>query len=171
LSAQEEPVLTELSIDSLLLSSPTVTEAQETASPTPGESTEAPAEAEAAGTPETALPPAGEGAVQVYIVAHQRAWMRVLVDGEEAFSGRILPGAAIAFSGDETVEVLTGNGLALEVFYNQENLGRLGFFGEIVHRLFSAEGIITPTPTNSPTPTETPRITVTPTPVETQPVE
>ncbi|HEX9089974.1 MAG TPA: helix-turn-helix domain-containing protein, partial [Anaerolineales bacterium] len=37
--------------------------------------------------------------VQVYIVAHQRAWMKVSVDGEIAFEGRVMPGSAYSFSG------------------------------------------------------------------------
>jgi hypothetical protein len=119
--------------------------------------------------PEEEIPPPAEGAVQVYVVVHQRAWMRVLVDGQEEFEGRVLPGAAFPYAGDEYVEILTGNALALEVYYNEENIGRLGFFGEVVHQVFAVEGIFTPTPTNSPTPTATPRVTATPSPDELSP--
>ena len=52
-----------------------------------------------------ALHPGGEQAVQVYLTIRQRAWMRVIVDGEIQFDGRVLPGSAYPFVGDTQVEV------------------------------------------------------------------
>lgn len=111
-----------------------------------------------------APPPAqggATGAIQVYVSARQRAWVRVTVDGDISFEGIVLPGSAYPFSGDDSIELLTGNGAALQVYYNQQNMGTMGLFGEVVNRIFTAEGIQTPTPTITPTPTETPRITPT----------
>jgi hypothetical protein len=107
--------------------------------------------------------------VQVYIIVRQRAWMRVTVDGAVEFEGRVIPGSAYPFSGRSEIIVLTGSGSALEVTYNQTNLGPLGLFGQIVERIYTAAGVLTPTPAESPTPTptETPlagEITATPTP-------
>jgi cytoskeleton protein RodZ len=107
-----------------------------------------------AGTP-------GSG-VQVYVTARHRAWMRVLVDGEVEFEGRILPGSAYAYSGDERVELLTGDGDALQVFFNQQDLGALGQPGEVVNLIFTLDGVQTPTPTVTPSPTTTPRFLETP---------
>lgn len=98
-------------------------------------------------------------AVQVNIIAHQRAWMRVLVDAEVGFEGRVTPGSVYVFSGSKLVEILTGNGAALQVFYNQQDLGFLGILGEVVSRTFTAEGAQTPTPA----PTSTPPLEPTPT--------
>ncbi len=114
---------------------------------------------------ETALPEFGEGIIQVYVVVKQRSWMRVVVDGEEVFSGRTLPGSAYPFSGDERIEILTGNAAGLQVYHNQIDLGTLGFYGEVVNLLFTADGAITPTPTL--TPTVTPTTPTTPTAVPT----
>jgi hypothetical protein len=108
----------------------------------------------AAGTP-------GSG-VQVYVTARHRAWMRVLVDGEVEFEGRILPGSAYAYSGNERVELLTGDGDALQVFFNQQDLGALGQPGEVVNLVFTLDGMQTPTPTVTPSPTTTPRFQETP---------
>jgi cytoskeletal protein RodZ len=114
-------------------------------------------------------PAAGQGAIQVFVTARQRAWMRVVVDGEVAFEGRVIPGSAYPFSGDQQIELLTGNGAGLSVFYNQQNLGSLGGSGEVVSRVFTREGVQTPTatitPTASPTPVVTPTPTFMPTPV------
>ncbi|MCU0484603.1 MAG: DUF4115 domain-containing protein [Anaerolineales bacterium] len=109
-------------------------------------------------------------AVQVSIIAHQRAWMRVLVDAEVGFEGRVTPGSVYVFSGSRLVEVLTGNGAALQVFYNQQDLGFLGILGEVVNRTFTAASAQTSTPAPTvpvllpPTPT-LPSGLVFPTPV------
>jgi len=105
-------------------------------------------------------PPESQGAVQLYIVVDQRAWLRVTVDGEIEFEGRVLKGSAYTFSGDEKIELLTGNGAALQVFFNQVDLGQLGIYGEVVHTIFTPEGNLQPTPTitltSTPGPAETP---------------
>jgi cytoskeletal protein RodZ len=107
-----------------------------------------------------------DGAVQVQIVARQRAWMRITVDGKVEFDGRILPGNAYGFAGEEYVEITTGNGAALQVLYNDLDLGTLGAYGEVINFVITVNGVQTPTPTITMTPTETqtPEITLTPTP-------
>ena len=116
----------------------------------------------------TATPDFGSAAVQVYVVVQQRTWMRVTVDGELAFEGRVLPGSAYPFAGEERVELVTGNGAGLQVFFNQQNLGLLGLFGEVVQRVFTVQGVLMPTPavppTSTPAPTATPTRTATATP-------
>ncbi|NMC52417.1 MAG: DUF4115 domain-containing protein [Chloroflexi bacterium] len=112
------------------------------------------------------LPVLDDNPLQLYIIAQQRAWMRVTADGEEQFSGRVSPGNVYSFSGEEKIELITGNAAGLRVYYNQTDLGTLGNAGEVVSLLFSAEGILTPTPAASPTltPTAQPTATLQPTP-------
>ena len=107
------------------------------------------------------FPANAEGKVLIYVTVRQRAWMRVLVDGKAEFEGRVAPGTAFTYVGESQVEILTGNGAAIQVFYNQRDLGPLGTFGQVVDRIFTLQGIFTPTPTITPTPTET--LPVTPT--------
>ncbi len=112
--------------------------------------------------------PALENApVQVYVVAQQRAWMRVTVDGEIAFEGRVIPGSAYSFAGNERIEILTGDGAGLQVYFNQQDLGLLGAFGEVIERVYSIEGVQTATPAVPFTSTPVPTSTVTPTPITT----
>lgn len=99
--------------------------------------------------------------VQVYVTVLQRSWMRAIVDGKIQFEGRVIPGSAYPFVGETSVEILTSNGAGLQVFYNQQDLGVLGQLGEIVRRLFTLEGIVSPTPTVTRTPTATLRVTPT----------
>jgi cytoskeleton protein RodZ len=113
------------------------------------------------GSTQAALPPPpGNSALQVYVVIQQPAWMRVTVDGEVAFEGRVRKGAAFSYEGDSYIDILTGNGAGVQVFFNQVDLGLLGALGEVVDRVFTPQGIFTPTPTITPTPRP-----VTPTPV------
>jgi hypothetical protein len=67
-----------------------------------------------------------------------------------------------------SIEVITGNAAGVEVIYNQQALGVMGLFGEAVDRVFTAEGIATPTPTITltPTPSDTPEASRTPTPTQ-----
>lgn len=94
--------------------------------------------------------------VQVYIIARQRAYLKVDVDGETVFTGRTVPGNAYEYSGSSSVEILTGNAAALEIFYNLVPVGVIGDIGEVKSLVFTTStGIITPTPMFSPSPTIT----------------
>ena len=104
----------------------------------------------------------GNAPIQVTIVAHQRSWMRITVDEEVAFEGRVVPGSAYTFAGNERVEFLTGDGGSLQVYFNQQDLGFLGTFGEVVERVFSIHGVQTATPAVPPTRTPVPTGTATP---------
>ncbi len=95
----------------------------------------------------------------------QRSWVRVIVDNIIAFEGRLLPGSVKVFGGELSIEVLTGNAGGVEVIFNQQDLGAMGLYGEVIDRLYTADGVATPTPTISPTPlpSDTPLPTLTPT--------
>jgi cytoskeletal protein RodZ len=118
--------------------------------------------AEATGTLELAtLNPTVK--VQLILTAAQSTYMRVTVDGKVKFEGRAEPGNTYTYEAANQVEVLTGNAAALRVTYNTQDLGIMGNFGEIADRLYTAEGVATPTATAQPTRTSTPRVTATPT--------
>lgn len=111
--------------------------------------------------------------VQVYIIARQRAYLRVEVDGEIVFAGRTVPGNAYEYSGSSSVELLTGNAAALEIFYNLNPIGVIGDVGEVKSLLFTTStGLVTPTPRFSPSPTMTlqPSPTLQPTSTPTVPL-
>ena len=91
--------------------------------------------------------------LQLYILAHDRAFLRIDVDGAEAFNGRVTKGNVYTYSGEESIELVSGNGAALEVYFNQEYLGSLGDVGEVVNISFSLQGLRTATPKPEPTAT------------------
>ena len=107
--------------------------------------------------------------VQVTISVVERTFLRVTVDGEEVLNGRVLSGAIYTYEASESIEILTGNAAALRITYNGRDLGLMGNFGEVANRIYTADGVVTPTPaapatstpsltpTASPTPSATPK--------------
>ena len=112
--------------------------------------------------------------VQLNLVAVERTYMRVVVDGKTEFDGRVVPGNAYPFEAEGQVEVLVGNGAAIRIVYNGRDLGLMGTFGQVVNNIYmgteiitptalpTATGTITPVPTKTVPPTATPRFTSTP---------
>jgi cytoskeleton protein RodZ len=113
---------------------------------------------------EPTLAPINNDPLQIYIIANQRAYLQIVVDGKEKFNGRIVPGNAYAFSGSNRVELITGNAAALQVFFNQNDLGTLGIAGQVARLVFVPEGMVTATPIATFTPLPGPTATVTPQP-------
>ncbi len=122
-----------------------------------------------AGTPATALPSATPTVaasptaalptprpnyvgVNVVVRAEQRLWLRALVDGAETFVGQMAPGETREFVGNTVVELWTGNGRGTRVVFNGQDQGTLGVLGEVVIRLWTLAGAVTPTPTATATP-------------------
>jgi hypothetical protein len=110
--------------------------------------------------------------INLVIIPRQQTWVQITEDGEVTFVGRLLAGNAYDYSGDNSVEILTGNAGALQIYFNDQDIGSPGFTGEVVNLIFTESGLVQPTPTNTPTITETPRATpsatVTPTPTQTR---
>jgi len=159
LRAGSTPQPTAPSISNILVSTPEEATASPTPTTTGNESrTAIPAAGE---TLVLTLPAAGHGPVQVIVVAQDQAWVRVTVDGKIQFEGRITAGTAYPYDGNTQIEVLTGNGSAISILYNQNNLGPMGFLGEVVDRIYTTNAILNPTATFTPTPTITPTPTVT----------
>jgi cytoskeletal protein RodZ len=99
--------------------------------------------------------------VQVNLVAVERTFMRVVADGEEVFSGRVVPGTAYPFEAEERIEILVGNGAAIRIVYNGRDLGLLGGFGQVINNVYTEDEIITPTVQPTPSPTRTAPVTAT----------
>ena len=120
-----------------------------------GTETSVSAPVEEAPTATLAAPTTSSFPIQVFVVALQRAYLQVIVDGKVAFNGRVIPGNPYLFSGNKRIELTTGNAAALQVIYNQTDLGTLGGIGEVIHLVFSITEYGTPTLTPSITPSAT----------------
>jgi cytoskeletal protein RodZ len=160
-----------VSISDVLLASPVATESSADALPTSLAEigTVFPLIDAALGTETETPAPTTASAVQITVIVLDRTFLRVIVDGEIKQDGRAIPGNALTFDGNERIEVLTGSGTAVQIIFNQGDLGLMGNMGEVVDRIYTVNGVETPTPTPSPTPTITPKPSRTPRPTSTTP--
>lgn len=101
--------------------------------------------------------------IELNIIAIERTYMRVTVDGKVQFDGEAVPGTVYPYEAKNQVEVLVGSASALSITYNGNNLGLMGTFGQVVDNIYTAQGMVTPTATPLPTNTATPRFSPTPT--------
>lgn len=121
-------------------------------------------------TPTDTLPTAISNApLQLNVIAQLRVWMRIVADDKVVFEGRTVPGQAYAFGARQRIEFSCGNGAGVRLVFNQSDLGNPGAMGEPVRWIFTAEGLVTPTPQVTTSPTLTPPPTSTPTPTPLQP--
>jgi cytoskeletal protein RodZ len=148
-----------------------------TVSPTPDESTveqtenqvpTAPTTTEITPTPAIIVVPASQ--VSIRLVIEMRVWIEVSVDGKIEFQGRALAGERLEYFADQIVEVSTGNGAGVRVFYNNVDQGLMGELGQVVSKLWTLEGPLTPTPTTTRTPLPTSTATETTIPSPTPPM-
>lgn len=102
--------------------------------------------------------------VNIRLVIEIRTWLRVTVDGEEIFLGRMKAGETLTLIAEDLIEISTGNAAGVRIFFNEQDQGVLGELGQVVTRLWTLAGPITPTPTQTPTSTITPTVTNTPVP-------
>ena len=166
-----EPKGTAPSISEMLLSTPTVDprfastpdSAANTALPAEGSTQEPEAQTTLPAIPLEGTLAFNQGSqpIQVYVIANQPAFLKVSEDGSVKFLGRIIAGNAYQFSGYNKVELLTGNGAAMQVIYNETDLGILGEPGSVIRLVFTREGYATPTPAQPATPTNTRQPTLT----------
>ena len=94
--------------------------------------------------------------IEVVLLARQNVWLRITSDGQVSFEGRMADGEVRSFTANESLELETGNIIALEIVHNQTRLeplsDRLGVAARII---FTIDGIqelpitsdLQPTPT------------------------
>jgi cytoskeleton protein RodZ len=117
----------------------------------------------AAGEAPLFTPDTTSGTINIVVIPLQQTWVRVSSDTEIIYEGRLMPGNAYDYSGEEKVEILTGNAGALQIYLNDQDLGSVGLMGQVANLTFTQDGLILPTPTITTTPTETPNVSPTPT--------
>jgi cytoskeletal protein RodZ len=155
------PQATSPSISDVLVGTPPATLPQQVTL-IPAQDTSEASTVEVTGTLELATLPADIN-VQTTLTSIEQTFMRVVVDGKVQFEGRTKSGTDYSYQAKDQIEVLVGNAAGIKVSYNGRDLGLMGNFGEVVDRVYTAEGVTTPTTTPLPTPTATPKFTLTPT--------
>ena len=80
--------------------------------------------------------------IEVVLLARQNVWLRITSDGKVIFEGRLTDGEVQSFTAQESLQLETGNIIALEIMHNQTRLeplsDRLGTAARII---FTIDGI------------------------------
>ena len=105
--------------------------------------------------------------IQLSIAVNRRVYLKVTIDGKSAFLGRALPGTVYTYSGKSRISLVADDASAIQIFYNQTNMGVPGISGQVVMMDFTAREAIDLTANYTPTPTVTRIATLTPMPTET----
>ncbi|MCF8001542.1 MAG: helix-turn-helix domain-containing protein [Halanaerobiales bacterium] len=73
---------------------------------------------------------------EIKIIASDKSWLQVNVDGELKFQGFINEDETMTHSGNETIRLKIGNGIAVKVEFDGEKLGPFGQRGEVIIKEF-----------------------------------
>ncbi len=84
-------------------------------------------------------------------IVGQPSWVRVDVDGQEAFAGVLEPGTTRTWTARERILLRCGNAGAVRATFNGLALGFLGELGQVLEREWTAPGVPTRTLQASPT--------------------
>lgn len=77
--------------------------------------------------------------VEVAVVAVEKSWVRLIVDGERVFGGVMEPGETRMLNGEQSAVVFTGNAGGLDFRYNGKQIGTAGPKGQVRTVVFSTE--------------------------------
>jgi transcriptional regulator with XRE-family HTH domain len=105
-------------------------------------------------TPESVLPTArpSSSSINITLLADQRVWLRILVDGQEVFAGLSGPAEQLDYTGLQAVEVWTANAAGTRIIWNGQEQPALGDFGDPFKVVYTLTGTFEPTPGPTATP-------------------
>ena len=76
---------------------------------------------------------------ELTIIAEEKSWLQVTVDGELKFQGFINEDENMTHNGTESIRLKIGNGIAVQVEYEGETLGPFGKRGEVIIKEFDLD--------------------------------
>lgn len=80
--------------------------------------------------------------LEIVLLVRQNIWLRVTSDGEVIFQGRHLAGNVLTYTGEEEIELETGNIAAIEIIFNQRSIDPISdTLGTAARLLFTTEGM------------------------------
>lgn len=95
--------------------------------------------------------------IEVVLLARQNVWLRITSDGKVTFEGRLTDGEVQSFTAKESLELETGNIIALEIMHNQTRLeplsDRIGTAARIIFTIEGMQELPIVSPDLQPTPT------------------
>ena len=75
------------------------------------------------------------------ILARQRSWIRILIDGQERYAGIAAPDTLLEYDALTQISLTASNAMALDIIWNGQSQERIGGRGQRVDMVFSATEI------------------------------
>lgn len=75
--------------------------------------------------------------VKLAVTAKQNCWVRVIIDGENNFTGTIRAGEEKIFIGEKSVNIRAGNAGGIDIVFNGEKIGTFGDIGQVKEQEFT----------------------------------
>jgi len=88
---------------------------------------------------QTQKPLVEEQTQELTIIAKEKSWLQVTVDGELKFQGFIKEDETMTHNGSDSIRLKIGNGIAVQVEYEGEVMGPFGKRGEVIIKEFDIE--------------------------------
>lgn len=83
-----------------------------------------------------------DATLEIVLLVRQNIWLKITSDGDVVFQGRQPAGNVLTYTGEESLQLETGNISAIEIIFNQEPLEPLSEeMGRAAKLLFSEEGM------------------------------
>ncbi|MDD2522459.1 MAG: DUF4115 domain-containing protein [Anaerolineaceae bacterium] len=83
-----------------------------------------------------------ESNLEIVLLIRQNVWLRITSDGDVIAEGRQLAGNVLTYTGEDEIELETGNVSAIEIIFNQRSIEPLSdTIGTPARLLFTAEGM------------------------------
>ena len=79
--------------------------------------------------------------ILVSILARQRSWIRILIDGQERYAGIAAPDTLLEYDALTQISLTASNAMALDIIWNGQPQERIGGRGQRVDMVFSATEI------------------------------
>lgn len=87
------------------------------------------------------IPIVSDDPVQLVLIPTSQEWVRIFVDGEEVFTGRLPAGKAVQYTAKDGILLETGNAAGFTAILNNQNIQGFGPIGTLARVNFTAIGM------------------------------
>ncbi|HSN94831.1 MAG TPA: RodZ domain-containing protein, partial [Anaerolineaceae bacterium] len=87
------------------------------------------------------IPIVSDDPVQLVLIPTSQEWVRIFIDGEEVFNGRLAAGKAIQYTAKDGILLETGNAAGFTAILNNQEIPGFGPIGTLARVNFTASGM------------------------------
>jgi cytoskeleton protein RodZ len=87
------------------------------------------------------IPIVSDDPVQLVLIPNSQEWVRIFVDGEQVFTGRLEAGKAVQYTAKDGILLETGNAAGFTAILNNQEIQGFGPIGTLARVSFTANGM------------------------------